>query len=155
MKKFQLDEAQGLLLLIDALLTRGQAAYLEAARLEQKAADLRVRIFHSGGLTVNVEAAFRDRADLKARNADIADCLGELEAIGVQVKDISSGIVDFPYDLAGETVLLCWKQGEASIRHWHGLDEDFASRRKLDARFRRDGSNQSRRGESKRDERLH
>jgi hypothetical protein len=154
MKKFQLDEAQGLLLLIDALLTRGQAAYLEAARLEQKAADLRVRIFHSGGLAVNLEAAFRDRSDLKARNADIADCLGELEAIGVQVKDMADGIVDFPYDLAGETVLLCWKQGESSIRHWHTMDEEFALRRKLDVRFRKDGSDSPRRRESNKGEML-
>jgi hypothetical protein len=154
MKKFQLDEAQGLLLLIDALMTRGKAAYRDAARLEQKAADLRVRIFHSGGLAVNVETAFRDNAELKARNAEVADSLSELEAIGVQVKDIAAGVVDFPYDLAGQTVLLCWKQGESSIRHWHALDEGFDSRRKMDARFRRGGLDPAERREAKKDERL-
>jgi hypothetical protein len=50
---------------------------------------------------------------------------------GVQLKDIDSGLVDFPAMLDGHQVLLCWRHGEDQITHYHGLDEGFAGRRKL------------------------
>jgi hypothetical protein len=50
---------------------------------------------------------------------------------GVQLKDIDSGLVDFPAMLDGQHVLLCWRQGEESITHYHGVNEGFAGRRKL------------------------
>jgi hypothetical protein len=53
------------------------------------------------------------------------------ELKGVQLKDIDSGLVDFPAILDGHHILLCWKQGEDSITHYHGVDEGFAGRRKL------------------------
>ena len=134
MKKFTLEQAQAMLPLVDTLLLRARASYLKAERLEQKAADLRVRIFHSGGLAVDVVGAARDNAELKTQKAESADLKGELEAMGVLVKDLMSGIVDFPCNMAGETVLLCWKQGENRIGYWHGEDEGFSSRRRLEER---------------------
>jgi hypothetical protein len=57
--------------------------------------------------------------------------LQSFELKGVQLKDIDSGLVDFPALLDGRQILLCWRQGEQSITHYHGLDEGFAGRRKL------------------------
>ena len=45
------------------------------------------------------------------------------------------GTLDFPCQLGGETVLLCWKMGESGIGHWHGLEDEFEARKPLDARF--------------------
>lgn len=132
MKKFSLAEAQALLPVVELLLDRATASALLAARLEEKAAMLRVRIFHSGGLAVNVEAAFRDAEESRKQKSDAAETLAELEQIGVLVTDLAEGILDFPSDLHGEPVLLCWQRGEARISHWHARDQDFADRQRID-----------------------
>jgi hypothetical protein len=61
--------------------------------------------------------------------------LAEIDSIGVQVKDLEEGLLDFPYVMDGKTVLLCWKLGESTIAHWHTEEEGFAGRKPLDARF--------------------
>jgi len=55
----------------------------------------------------------------------------EIEALGAEVKDLELGLVDFPAERDGETVLLCWRVGEDEIAYWHGLEEGFAGRRPL------------------------
>jgi hypothetical protein len=60
--------------------------------------------------------------------ARTVDALGE---IGVQVKDLDEGLIDFPALRGDETVLLCWKLGEDEVRYWHTLDGGFAGRRPL------------------------
>ncbi|MEK3725121.1 DUF2203 domain-containing protein [Paenibacillus sp. FSL H8-0034] len=53
------------------------------------------------------------------------------ELKGVQLKDIDTGLVDFPAIWNGHEVLLCWRQGEDSITHYHGMEDGFAGRKKL------------------------
>lgn len=48
---------------------------------------------------------------------------------GVLIKSISPGLLDFPAILEGKEVLLCWKQGEDQISHYHGWNEGFMGRR--------------------------
>jgi len=57
--------------------------------------------------------------------------LKEVEEIGAQVKDIPTGLVDFPARLFGKDVLLCWRLGEAQVRFWHDLESGFAGRQPL------------------------
>jgi len=57
--------------------------------------------------------------------------LDELFQCGAQLKDLDSGLVDFYHRRGSEIVLLCWKEGEDEIGHWHGLQGGFASRRPL------------------------
>ena len=54
-----------------------------------------------------------------------------LQRLGVLVKDLDRGLVDFPALREGEEVLLCWQVGEDEIAHWHGVDEGFAGRKPL------------------------
>lgn len=58
-------------------------------------------------------------------------CLKEIQEVGAQVKDINSGLVDFPSRLHGRDVLLCWRVGEGEIRFWHDLESGFAGRQPL------------------------
>lgn len=58
--------------------------------------------------------------------------VGRLQDLGVLVKDLDAGLVDFPSLREGEEVLLCWRVGEDAVEHWHGLDEGFAGRKPLD-----------------------
>jgi hypothetical protein len=67
-----------------------------------------------------------------ARERDaVARCLDELERLGVLVKDLERGLVDFPALHNGEEVLLCWQVGEDEVAFWHGLEEGFAGRKAL------------------------
>lgn len=50
---------------------------------------------------------------------------------GVELKDIDMGLVDFPALIDGEEVLLCWRQGEESIRYYHSRHEGFAGRKPI------------------------
>jgi hypothetical protein len=84
---------------------------------------------NGGGLSPGV-ASEVDEA-VKTAAAGIKRCVEELTALGVQVKDIDSGLVDFPSFLEGEEVLLCWQLGEDEIGWWHTLDGGFAGRRPL------------------------
>ena len=45
------------------------------------------------------------------------------------------GLLDFPCEVEGQIILLCWKLGEKSITHWHGLQEGFAGRKPIDERI--------------------
>ncbi len=55
----------------------------------------------------------------------------KLTDIGCILKDINSGLVDFPTLRGGHEVLLCWRYGEPSVSHWHELDAGFAGRQPL------------------------
>jgi hypothetical protein len=55
----------------------------------------------------------------------------ELEALGIQLKDRRIGLIDFPSELDGRRVLLCWRLGEPSVQFWHDEDAGFAGRQPL------------------------
>src|SRR5918911_520443 len=65
------------------------------------------------------------------RSLAVASCVDELNALGVQVKDLDDGLVDFPAWRGDEEVLLCWRLGEDEVAFWHGADEGFAGRKPL------------------------
>lgn len=56
----------------------------------------------------------------------------QLASKGIQVKDIDVGLVDFPAMMNGEEVLLCWREGESTVHHYHGLHDGFSGRKKID-----------------------
>ena len=55
----------------------------------------------------------------------------ELESIGIQLKDRRIGLIDFPSELDGRPMLLCWQLGEPSVQFWHEVDSGFAGRQPL------------------------
>ena len=77
----------------------------------------------------------RRKAEREKAIHRVKDALAEIDAIGVQVKDLDIGLLDFPCVVDGETVLLCWKLGEKGITHWHGASEGFAGRKPIDERI--------------------
>ena len=70
-------------------------------------------------------------AEVEAAADGIRQAVEELTELGVQVKDLDTGLVDFPALRHGEEVLLCWQLGEDEIGWWHTLDGGFAGRRPL------------------------
>lgn len=55
----------------------------------------------------------------------------EIDAKGCQIKDLESGLVDFPTVWEGREVFLCWKLGESEVAFWHEVDAGFAGRQPL------------------------
>lgn len=137
MKTFTLDEAQSLLPVLESLLKRAIEAKEAAEQVDSELQQLRQRIFLSGGMFIDVAAVSRQRAALDALMQRAQDAVAEIDAIGVQVKDLETGLLDFPCVIDGETVLLCWRTGEQRIEYWHTIEAGFRGRQPLDARFRK------------------
>ena len=57
--------------------------------------------------------------------------VGAIEARGILVKDLETGLLDFPSERGGEVIFLCWRYGESSVAHWHPVDAGFAARKPL------------------------
>ena len=55
----------------------------------------------------------------------------DLESMGVMIKSIEEGLLDFPSIRFNEEVFLCWNEGETEIKFWHGRDEGFMGRKPL------------------------
>jgi hypothetical protein len=136
-RTFSLDEAHALLPVLKTLLERALEAKKTAQEIEAEFQDLNHRIFLTGGTQVDIVKMSRRRAEGDKSVQAIKDCLAEIQASGVQVKDMDIGLLDFPCTVDGETILLCWKLGEDRITHWHGMEEGFAGRKPIDERIAR------------------
>jgi hypothetical protein len=139
-KHFTLDEAQSLVPILETLLKRAIEAKRGAEEIEEKLQALSRKVFLSGGMFLDVERVRKRRAAHESHLQQAKDSLAEIEAIGVQVKDLETGLLDFPCLIEGQTVLLCWKLGESRIEFWHTLDAGFRGRQPLDERFTKKAS---------------
>ena len=57
--------------------------------------------------------------------------LAQLEAMGVLLKDVERGLIDFPHWRDGREVYLCWEYGEERIDYWHDIDTGYPGRQRL------------------------
>ncbi len=137
MKTFTLDEAQSLLPVVESLLKRAMEGRRSAEKVESGLTSLAQRIYFSGGMRVNGPVIAKERAELEAHLKQVRETIAEIDAIGVQVKDLDSGLLDFPCRVDDQVVLLCWRMGEPSIEHWHTMEAGFKGRQPVDERFRR------------------
>ena len=55
-----------------------------------------------------------------------------ITALGLEMKDVNSGLVDFLAERDGREVYLCWRYNEPTVAHWHDLEAGFAGRRPLE-----------------------
>jgi hypothetical protein len=81
------------------------------------------------GLTVNDLTLATE--EVVRLGEELGRCVEAIDEAGAQVKDLDSGLLDFPSLRDGEVVLLCWRVGEPEIGFWHGLEEGFAGRKPL------------------------
>jgi len=72
------------------------------------------------------------QAELHRLADEVVGCVERLEAIGVAIKDLDLGLLDFPARRDGAEVLLCWHVGEDAVDWWHGLEEGYAGRKPID-----------------------
>ena len=68
---------------------------------------------------------------INALSRELDGYQAELERLGIQLKDRRIGLIDFPSELDGRPMLLCWQLGEPSVQFWHELDSGYAGRQPL------------------------
>jgi hypothetical protein len=134
-RTFTLQEAQTLLPVLESLLRTAIDGKKFIESVDNEFQDLAHRVFLSGGLFINIVSLARRKAEREKTVQRVKDAVAEIDAIGVQVKDLDIGLLDFPCEVEGRTLLLCWKLGEKEITHWHGVSEGFAGRKPIDERI--------------------
>lgn len=137
MRTFTLDEAQSLLPVLESLLKRAIEGKKAAEEVESGLTELARRIHLAGGMYVDVGKVAGLRAGMDAHLQRVSESVAEIDAIGVQVKDLETGLLDFPCRVDDQVVLLCWRMGETAIEHWHTVEAGFQGRQPLDDQFRR------------------
>jgi hypothetical protein len=111
---------------------QARAHYVEAETAIQNLAQ---RILMMGGLNVDTAAAEAWKAQFDSSAQALKNAMERIEDLGVLVKDLDIGLIDFPTLFRGEEVYLCWRMDESDIAHWHGVNEGFSGRRPIDKHF--------------------
>lgn len=144
-RTFTLNQARELLPVLQGLLRGVQEKKQRIEEIDQKFQEVNSRILLHGGLLVDIAPYAKLRAERDKLAEGIKDTVNEIGAMGVQIKDLDTGLLDFPCTVDGEVILLCWKMGEETITQWHNTTEGFAGRKVIDARI----ANAGRRGRGK------
>lgn len=122
-RRFTIDEANALIPRLEMLMERLQRTVLAVRTAVHEAESV-----PEVQTTVDV---LRVRPELAPYVSEIEETVAEIEQLGCQFKGIDLGLVDFPAEIDGREVLLCWQYGEKSIGFWHAPDAGFAGRRAL------------------------
>jgi hypothetical protein len=93
------------------------------------------RIRMAGGSRVDPGPILAARTRRDASAAALKEIFDRVEEMGVLIKDLDIGLIDFLTQYHGQEVCLCWKLGEDRIRFWHGLEEGFRGRKPIDDEF--------------------
>ena len=132
MREFTLEEATALLPQVRGL-AETMVELRSKLRSSQGASEVWRRAVGSNGGGRRSAGSHEEESARAAIAAEFRDTLSAIEELGVLVKDVDGGLLDFParHPVTGEGVLLCWKLGEAEIGYWHGEDEGFVGRKSL------------------------
>lgn len=119
-KQYTVAEADALLPYLAPTLVELREKFEAAARIRSETAEA---------------AAGNGQADRNtgetATVARVEELLGRLAEWSIELRDVTTGLVDFPAERAGEEVLLCWRLGEPEVAWWHTREEGFAGRRPI------------------------
>jgi hypothetical protein len=139
-KYYTVEEANQALPLVRAIVADIVAKYAEVS--ERKARLDQIRSRKSGGGRAGDlyrEELQQVEDELDKEITRLQEFIEELDDLGVELKDIGRGLVDFRTLMDGREVYLCWLLGEDEIGHWHELDAGFAGRQSLLAGSASDG----------------
>jgi len=129
-KLFTVDEANAQVPRLAMLVERLQRG---ALRLDEERRSL-AAVRGVEAATLSTAQLVRHRPEARALIEELDSVVREIERGGAQLKDVALGLVDFPSEMDGEVVLLCWQFGEPEVAFWHREGEGFAGRRSLAGR---------------------
>jgi hypothetical protein len=127
---FTRDEAEALLPQIAPLLWKARELKKEHDEWQGKLVALQTQA-QSNGHGIDADLA-RSRQGLQKAAIEINGIIERVKDLGVEVKDVDLGLVDFHAEINGREAYLCWKLGEEHIAWWHDLNTGYASRKPLD-----------------------
>lgn len=130
MRHFTPEEANAALDQVRPLVEQLVATRQEHAAALERQEELEGKIRGNGGGIPPAELASAT-AEVDGVARRLARLVDEITEHGAQVKDLDTGLIDFPALRYGETVLLCWQLGEDEIAWWHRIEDGFAGRRPL------------------------
>ena len=132
---FDLKQAEKLLPQLARWLRTALVAKKQITEIEHEYARLVQCIAKSGGRWVDVPHFIRRKRERQEWASRLRCAAQDIEKAGCLLKDLDVGLVDFPCEVEGRVVYLCWQLNEPSIGFWHNTDEGFAGRKPIDAKF--------------------
>src|SRR5579884_816496 len=127
-KLFTVEEARALVPRLRPMLRRLQQQRRELAEEQQALEHLTAAMRGNG----HANEARRREQRAGELAAGIRSGLRRITALGIEVKDLDSGLVDFPSLRDGRVVYLCWRVDEPTVAYWHELDAGFIGREPLE-----------------------
>ena len=134
-KFFTLRQAESLIPEVESAIRDAIALKTEYATAEIEVQERARWITMSGGVHVNLSEVIDLKGRRDERAARLKAAIENIHSFGCLVKDLDIGLIDFPTMFRGEEVYLCWKLGETAIEFWHGVQEGFRGRKKIDQDF--------------------
>lgn len=136
MRYFRLSEAERLLPEVERHLRDALFHKAEYERLHQDIEVTLDRIRTAGGARIDPGRHLALRAERDGNIRKLQEAMDSIEQLGALVKDLDIGLLDFMARYQGRDVCLCWKLGESGIEYWHGAEEGFRGRKRIDDDFR-------------------
>ncbi len=126
---FTLEEAVALLPKLVPIVEEIQARKRELDEWSARLEGVIERASGNGHALTAEQVEARERTQAAGR--EIERLMGEIDALGVELKGIDEGLVDFRSMREGRVVYLCWRLGEETIGYWHELETGFSGRQPL------------------------
>ncbi|QOY88260.1 DUF2203 domain-containing protein [Paludibaculum fermentans] len=132
---FTLEQAQQLVPEVRRMLNEAVEARAELEESQQEIAECMRKAHQMGGVDLDTGRLVLLRKRVDELGKKLKEILDQFEELGIQVKDLNIGLVDFPTKYRGEEVLICYQLNETGVGYWHGLDEGFRGRKRIDRDF--------------------
>jgi hypothetical protein len=132
---FTLEQAQALLPLMAESVEQAISLKASIDESEQELRSESERIRMTGGALVRREKLVGTLQKRESVASQLREVLSTIQEHGCLVKDLDTGLLDFPTLYRGEEVYLCWRLGEEKIRFWHPVSDGFRGRKPIDQEF--------------------
>jgi hypothetical protein len=128
---FDIDAANDALEEVGPLLATLADQRAELIRLRDQTLAARAAAATGGPADIDEDEAQRIRLRMQGIVDQMAAAVARIDALGITLRDIERGLIDFPALTGGRHVWLCWELGEEKVEFWHELDTGYGSRRPL------------------------
>ena len=129
MRLFSIDEARALLPEVIPVLERLRDAFVALRGMRVREATGR-RAAMADGNPIDLGPQIGE-SERSRHEASVRECAESIDGWGIQLKDPERGLIDFPHEMDGEVVLLCFDLGDDGLDWWHPIETGYAGRRRI------------------------
>jgi hypothetical protein len=130
-RTFDIDAANEALVEVAPLLATLSDQRSELIRLRDRTLAAHASATSGGGPGLDEAEAQRIRLRMQGIVDQMAAAVARIDALGITLRDIERGLIDFPALVAGRPIFLCWELGESDVVFWHEVETGYGSRRPL------------------------